>query len=95
MAADGPSVAIGMTIGLMGGMLFAIVATPPSSDIGVRFDNLGEAQLRRDFGRLSKGQIDEAIGKAVANFMEKGATEPVIIHLPPRTTGTTVPVQRP
>lgn len=69
-----PFFVVDAMFGMTGGLLLGVSheVNHPRPDIGVRFDNLQEARLGRDFGRLSKGQIDEAIGKAVANFMEKG-----------------------
>ena len=76
------------TIGLFTGLVMGFTSGPEKPDIGIKFKNLAEANLRRDFGLLPKDQLDQAVSKAVEQYMATGTTNPVIVDLPPRPAPT-------
>jgi hypothetical protein len=69
----------------------ALFPTGESMDIGLKFNDRAEASQRREFGVLSKDQLDQAVSKAVDQYMATGLTKPVIVYLPPRPAATPAP----
>jgi hypothetical protein len=79
-------------IGMLGGMVlgFGMASSgPDKSDIGISFKTPAEANLRREFGLLSKETLDQAVAKAVDQYMADGTKKPVIVELPPRPVAKT------
>lgn len=77
-----PSFALG-GIGLVAGALIGVFTTAATSpEIGISFKDSHCASLRQENGQLPKDQLDQAVSKAVEQYIATGLKTPVIVDLP-------------